>query len=216
MPGKTTKAAIEKAEEPQKPLGRRERRKIETRERIFRTALRLFAERGFSATTIDAISVEADIGKGTFFNYFENKESIIMQFREMQMGRIKSFVSENMNSDEPLASLIYRFALIMTEEQQKSPSLFHSLMTAVFSNAVMRKRLASGLIWSRGLLTELMEKRQQSGEIRSDIPAGEIAYSLQRVLFGNMLLWSISPSGTLEEQLRDMLNVFVNGIKKEG
>jgi AcrR family transcriptional regulator len=70
----------------QKPMGRRERRSIETREKIFRVALDLFAERGFNATTIDAIAEGADIGKGTFFNYFENKESILLEFQKMQMG----------------------------------------------------------------------------------------------------------------------------------
>ncbi len=54
----------------QKPLGRRERRSQETREKIYWSALDLFSRQGFSATTIDAIAKDADIGKGTFFNYF--------------------------------------------------------------------------------------------------------------------------------------------------
>lgn len=215
MPEKNTGISIEKAGKPQKPIGRRERRRIETREKVFRAALRLFAERGFTATTIDAITAEADIGKGTFFNYFDNKESILMQFREMQMGRVEAFVRKNINSDEPLAMLIERLALTMTREQKESPPLFHSMMAAIFSNETMRGRLADGLVSSRDMLIELIDKRRQSGEIRSDISAYEIACSLQRIFFGSMLLWSISPSRTLEEQLHDMVDIFVNGIKEE-
>ncbi len=214
MPKKIDKTLIEKPEEPEKSIGRRERRRNETREKVFRTALRLFAERGFMATTIDAITAEADIGKGTFFSYFDNKESILMQFREMQMGRVRAFVTENINSDEPLPKLINRLALVMTQEQQESPSLFHSMMAAIFLNEEMRGQLADGLISGRKMLAELIEKRQRSREIRSDIPADEIAYSLQRMIFGSMLLWSISPSNTLKKQLRDAVDVFVNGIKK--
>ncbi|MGD1075472.1 MAG: TetR family transcriptional regulator, partial [Thermodesulfovibrionales bacterium] len=81
MPKKTTEIAIEKSGLQKKRIGRRARRCIETREKIFRVALQLLAERGFSATTIDAIAEGADIGKGTFFNYFENKESILLQFQ---------------------------------------------------------------------------------------------------------------------------------------
>ena len=55
MQRKTAKKIV-KEEILQKPISRRERRGIETRERIFRAALRLFAERGFMATTIDAIA----------------------------------------------------------------------------------------------------------------------------------------------------------------
>lgn len=214
MQRKTAKKNVKEKEIPQKPISRRERRGIETRERIFRAALRLFAERGFMATTIDAIAQEADIGKSTFFNYFDNKESILLQFREKQMGKVKAFVLKSMESDEPLTTLIYKFALIMTEEQQKSPSLFGSLMSAVFSNEETRKRLSEGLNRIREALSELIKIRQKAGDIRSDIPAHEIAYSLQRLIFGSMLLWSISQSGALEKQLSNMINMFVNSIKR--
>ena len=212
MSRKTAKK--ESKDKPQKPISRRERRGIETRERIFRAALRLFAERGFMATTIDSIAQEADIGKSTFFNYFDNKESILLQFREMQMGKVQAFVMKNMKSEEPLTSLIYKLTLTMTEEQRKSPSLFSSLMSAAFSNEETRKRLSEGLIKIREALSELIKIRQKVGDIRSDIPAHEIAYSLQRVIFGSMLLWSISQSGTLEKQLSNMINMFVNSIKR--
>lgn len=197
----------------QKPMGRRERRSIETRERIFRVALDLFAERGFNATTIDTIAEGADIGKGTFFNYFENKESILLQYREMQMGRVKDFAIESMNSNEPLASLIYQLALTMTAEQQKRPTLFQSLMVAILSNEAIRTRFVEGLARTKEMLSQLIEKRQQSGEIHSSLPAEVIARSFQRMIFGTMLIWSLAPERTLEEQLKDMVDVFVKGIE---
>jgi len=52
------------------PVGRRERKKEETRHRIFVAALKLFNDNGFEATTIDDITARADVSKGTFFNYF--------------------------------------------------------------------------------------------------------------------------------------------------
>src|ERR1700734_2255875 len=60
--------------------GRRERRRAEIRERLFRSALRLFAERGFMETTVEDITEAADVGKGTFFNYFRTKEHVLATF----------------------------------------------------------------------------------------------------------------------------------------
>lgn len=198
---------------PQKDIDRRQRRRIETREKIFLTALHLFAERGFSATTIDAIAESADIGKGTFFNYFENKESILLQYREMQMARVKEFVAEKMNSAEPLDTLLYQLAVTMSAEKKKNPALFQSLMTGVFLNATNRNRMAEGLARGRELLAELISARQKSGEIRSDLTAKAIALSFQRMAFGTTLLWSFAPHRTLDEHLHDMVNVFIHGIK---
>jgi AcrR family transcriptional regulator len=215
LPKKTTEIASEKSDLPKKRIGRRDRRSIETREKIFRVALQLLAERGFSATTIDAIAEGADIGKGTFFNYFENKESILLQFQEMQIRRVKEFVAESMNSDKTLIALIYKLAVTMTAEQQKSPTLFRSLITAIFSNDAIRHKMAEGTCQGREMLADLIGTRQQTGEIRSDLQAKEIARSLQSMVLGTTLVWSLAPESALEDHLSDMVNVFVKGIQPE-
>src|ERR1700747_3362092 len=59
---------------------RRERRRLETRERLYRSALELFGERGFLETTVEDITEAADVGKGTFFNYFPTKEHVLAAY----------------------------------------------------------------------------------------------------------------------------------------
>src|SRR5260370_2357896 len=70
--------------------GRRERRKAETRERLFRAAMRLFAERGFFETTTENITEAADVGLGTFFNYFPSKHHVFTVLSEKQIEKVKA------------------------------------------------------------------------------------------------------------------------------
>jgi len=58
--------------------GRRERKKRETRKRIFSEAIGLFLEKGFDATTVEEIAERADVGKGTVFNYFPQKTAFLI------------------------------------------------------------------------------------------------------------------------------------------
>lgn len=55
---------------------RNERRKRETRERLLDAALRLMAQRGMEGVAINEITEAADVGFGSFYNYFESKEAI--------------------------------------------------------------------------------------------------------------------------------------------
>lgn len=57
--------------------GLRERKKQKTRELIATTALALFAERGYQATTVAEIADAAEVSERTVFAYFPTKEDIL-------------------------------------------------------------------------------------------------------------------------------------------
>src|SRR6476659_7138033 len=81
---------------------RRQRRSAELRERLFRAALTLFAKKGFTETTVEDITEAADLGKGTFFNYFPSKEHVLMAFGDMQLGKLEVTVREARESNQPM------------------------------------------------------------------------------------------------------------------
>jgi len=59
---------------------RRERKKEETRRRIFDAAISLFRERGFDQTTMRDIANAAEVAIGAAYYYFESKEALVMAF----------------------------------------------------------------------------------------------------------------------------------------
>jgi AcrR family transcriptional regulator len=58
-------------------LGRRDRKRLETRNGLAAVALELFAERGFDAVTVNDIADRADVDPSTFFRHFGSKEAVI-------------------------------------------------------------------------------------------------------------------------------------------
>ncbi len=57
--------------------GRREEKKRETRASLFASAVKLFAERGYQATTVADIAADAGVAARTFFGYFPTKEAVL-------------------------------------------------------------------------------------------------------------------------------------------
>lgn len=63
-------------EEPQ--VGRRDRKRRDTRAALADAALDLFEELGFTATTIEDITERVDVSRRTFFRYFPTKEATLL------------------------------------------------------------------------------------------------------------------------------------------
>ncbi|SJM52409.1 Transcriptional regulator, TetR family [Actinomycetales bacterium JB111] len=59
-------------------VGLRERKKVQTRRALHRSAVELVAERGLAQSTVEDIAEAAGVSTRTFFNYFPTKESAVL------------------------------------------------------------------------------------------------------------------------------------------
>lgn len=60
-------------------VGLRERKRLATHQRIADEAARLASEKGVAATTIEEIAAAAEVGRATFFRYFDAKEVAVAE-----------------------------------------------------------------------------------------------------------------------------------------
>ncbi|GAA2628446.1 TetR/AcrR family transcriptional regulator [Streptomyces axinellae] len=88
---------------PTAKLGLRERKKIQTRQAIRRTAYRLFKEQGYDATPVDQIADEAEVSPSTVFRYFPTKEDIVLTDEYNLL--IESALRERPPGEPPVAAL---------------------------------------------------------------------------------------------------------------
>jgi len=79
---------------PPAKSGLRERKKQQTRDRIAREALKLFAERGYDETTLAEIADAADVAPRTIFAYFDSKEDIVLCKERTFLDTLKTKLDE--------------------------------------------------------------------------------------------------------------------------
>ena len=72
------------------PVNRNVQRGHATREHLLAIATRLFAERGYEQTSIEAVLHEAGISRGALYHHFASKEALfdaVLQEIELRVGR---------------------------------------------------------------------------------------------------------------------------------
>ena len=57
-------------------------------DRLYASALELFAEQGYDRTTIDQITERADVARGTFFNHFQRKEDLVTTWGQQRQEKL--------------------------------------------------------------------------------------------------------------------------------
>src|SRR5713226_8388649 len=120
---------------------RRQRRSADIRERLFRAALRLFAEKGFAETSVEDITNAADVGKGTFFNYFPSKDHILITFGDMQIGKLRMVVEEAHRADESIPQILQKMSVRLTEEPGRNPEIVRLILLANLSSKSVRAEM---------------------------------------------------------------------------
>jgi AcrR family transcriptional regulator len=87
---------------PGESVGRRERKKLETRRALHRAALDLFAKNGFRDTRISEIVNAVDVSESTFFRYFDSKEGVALEGIRQRAEEVVSAVRNRPVSESPI------------------------------------------------------------------------------------------------------------------
>jgi AcrR family transcriptional regulator len=191
---------------------RRQRRSAEIRERLFRAAVKLFAQKGFAETTVEDITEAADVGKGTFFNHFPSKDHLLISFSDMQLGKLQDAIAGMRESKEPMPVFLRMLTVRMTEEPARAPDVVRAILMANLSSSSVRDTMKEKHARALELMAQLIEIGQERGEFRRDLPARDLAQVFRQTVFGTLLIWAVYGDATLAERIETALNVLLTGL----
>ena len=80
-------------EKPQRVSDRRERRKLAIREALLDAARSLLVSRSMDALSVDEIVERADVARGTFYNYFRDKDALERELASRTRTRIEDEIA---------------------------------------------------------------------------------------------------------------------------
>lgn len=200
-------------------VSRRERKKEETKRRIFQESVGLFREKGFEATTVDEIAERADVAKGTFFNYFPRKESVLNYLSEIRLeaaeADAEALLAAATPAREKLIEIYLGAALAYEADRELTRFVLTELLHLRFTPS-----MEVGARWE-SLLARVFEQGQASGQLRADVPPAQAIDVLTSIYYALLFMWSSCPEGSsmdvdLRSELRARLTLVLDGLAARG
>ena len=196
----------------------RERKKLETRDRIRAAAAELFTRHGYGAATMRQIARRAHVGLGTLFNYAEDKRDLVFLIFNEELNAVTDVALAAPRPGQPLLEQLlavfrehYRWlaakpalARILLQEltfysSGKQAATFHGI----------RKRLIDGI-------EQLVKKAQASGRIGARENPALIARHIFFVYSASLRWWIVArkprPGDGLAD-LRRLLRLQIDGLR---
>lgn len=182
-------------------LSRRERKKQETYGRLYQCAMELFRRQGYEQTSVEQITQLADVGKGTFYNYFQSKEAVVLEYsRRKYQELIVAGREAGYSLKERLDHVLKNWARFMTMERELAWVAINNR-----EEAELDKGLHYGII---GILSH----GQRIGEISKRYDPVFLAESLEGMVLQHFLHWFVTGEGNLEKEMEDVLNLYFEGL----
>lgn len=158
----------------------------------------LVEERGLRSVTMSEIAERTGIGRATLYKYFADVEAILREWHERQMGRhLEELAAARDSADAPterLPAVLETFAMIANRSHGHHDAQLAALL---HRNAQQVARAEAEV---RRLVADVLREGAAAGNVRSDVPADELAaYCLHALAAAGAL-----PSGDAVRRLVDV------------
>jgi len=191
---------------------RRARRATDIRERLYRSALRLFAERGYFETKIEDITEAADLGKGTFFNYFPSKEHVLSTFGDQRLAFFERALDQVRTGEAGVEAALSDTISRITTVDKDAAGLFRSIFAAHACSESVRAHYRERISRCHRIIATILTIGQTQGEIRTDRAAADMARVMQQTFIGLTMAWAINPEVRLIVLSREVWNAIWESV----
>ncbi len=162
-----------------------------SREKILQSAVQLFLEEGFEATSVNDICKHAGVSKGSFYHYFETKQVLFLTLMENWSSRVMQSIlgnpiSVDTNVRDVLIKMPYQFNMAFAAVPRGFPMLVDFWRQAMSDPAIWKTAMEP-YRYFMGFFMRIIETGQLDGSIRKDIDSEILARLLVAVSMGYLL-----------------------------
>ena len=158
-----------------------------TREQLYRTAMKLIDQYGYEKVTVQMICRACNIAVGSFYKYFDSKESLLVLESRKNDEIFENKVKKELKEEDP-EKYIRRYFTYYTDANIR-------IGTDLYMRTYGKKKVDMRLEQMRPMFTVLgdfLREKQREGKVRNDIHVISIVHNLFTVVRGVIIDWCIA------------------------
>lgn len=195
-------------------LSRMDRKKIDMRNRIIDTTVRLIKTKGFDGTTMEQIAEETDIAKKTLYNYYPEKEAIIGDYIKRTFETKNTFRLPHIKTLKDTRSRMIYILNILMDGVRAQKEIFEKYLVYIMKQVVSfepHEGKSSGI---GALITAVVGLGIQEGDISSDLPLTMAEDFFIFIFIEAAKQFYTNPESFIQnEVIEKCADLFINGVK---
>jgi AcrR family transcriptional regulator len=168
----------------------------ETKERILQQAAELFNQKGYAGSSMSDIMRVTGLQKGGIYNHFKSKDDLALQAFDYAIAQITrrflAVLREKRHAVERLQAIINVFRNYIDNPQnpiiKSGCPLLNTAIESDDAHPALRDRAQRAMNSWRGIITKIIHKGIDRGEIRSDVNPDEVATIMISSLEGGVMM----------------------------
>lgn len=194
---------------------RRQRKQDQTADHLSATAYRLFETHGYDAVSMEHVADVADVAKATLYKYFPVKEALIAHRFRLDIAAGMAVRAQALLAHPTFASrmryLLTESAIWHSERRSYLPHYIRYL-TSTRRQEARNPESVNATSDGRQILAMMFRAAQQSGEVRADIDADQLAMNLEYLLFAAVTAWLADPKPDLTQRFLSAFELVMYGV----
>lgn len=188
----------------------RDKQKLLVRSTLIQAGMELFELQGFAKTTVDQITNAAGVGKGTFYNYFETKEDLLVAGMAIMQEKETGLANANVLH---YASMWEKFVCLI--DWSASWIEAHPELSLIWSLERLRRGIEDhNPDRFDGQLRAIIVSGQQTGELRTDRPADNLFLEVTALFVFAIACWVHNDKQhDLASAIKDSIRTYITGAR---
>ena len=203
---------------PRRRAGLTQERSRDTRRRLVRTAMRLWAERGFETgiedTTIDEIVQAAGVTKGTFYFHFAHKEEILLELGYQTAALLCEEATRCIDAKRSIEDSLRRVTSALVASVKAAPPAAVGRAMAEFQRP---RRPGDELPSSNPSFAQALEmlfaRAREEGEVTDKVDPAEMAQIVEALYVESLREWSQGRLKHLNAALQRRATIVLAGLR---